>query len=71
MRKLSSSPTAVNSSRPTSLPLHTRRQINARATCPWCGSQMYLNRTGTRLQCSDSVHCAGVLRVKAAQETQE
>jgi len=60
MRKLSSSPTAVNSSR-ASLSLRTRRQINARAICPWCGSQMHLNRAGTRLQCVDSVHCAGVL----------
>lgn len=58
MRNLSSSPTRVNS-----VPLSqiTRRQINARATCPWCGSPMHLNRAGTRLQCTDIIHCAGTM----------
>lgn len=58
MRNLSSSPTSVNSA---PLSHATRRQINARATCPWCGSSMYLNRAGTRLQCADSIHCAGTM----------
>ncbi|MSR83253.1 MAG: hypothetical protein EXS58_10075 [Candidatus Latescibacteria bacterium] len=60
MAKLAAYPSFVNSA-PPSLPSHIRRQINARATCPWCGSPMHLNRAGTRLQCVDSIHCAGVL----------
>ena len=62
MAKLAVVPPAVNSA-PASLPSQNRRHINARATCPWCGAPMHLNRAGTRLLCSDSIHCAGVVRV--------
>jgi len=64
MAKLAVVPPAVNSA---SLPIQVRRQINARATCPWCGAPMHLNRAGTRLLCSDSIHCAGVVRKVGAE----
>ena len=41
--------------------LYERRRINARSVCPWCGSEMYLDRAGERLLCADSIHCAGVV----------
>jgi len=56
MGKLSSYPSPVNPS-----PAHIRCEIESRAQCPWCGSEMYLDRSGDRLLCADSVHCAGVM----------
>jgi NADH pyrophosphatase NudC (nudix superfamily) len=67
MAKLAVYPSVVNSA---PLSQRTRRQFNARATCPWCGSPMYLNRAGTRLQCADVSRCAGVIRVTPVDETQ-
>ncbi len=67
MRNLSSSPTRVNSA---PLSKATRRQFTARATCPWCGSPMYLNRAGIRLQCADASRCGGVVRFPSIEETQ-
>ena len=46
MAKLSVVPRSVNPFRP-SIP----HQSEARIPCPWCGSQMYLDRTGERLLC--------------------
>ena len=66
MSKVSSLPRPVNPTLSVSLPLHIRRQINGRAICPWCGSQMYLDRAGDRLLCTDSVHCAGVMSATQA-----
>ena len=48
---------------PSSIPSHIRKAVESRAICPWCGAQMYLNRTGDRLLCVDSIHCAGVMSV--------
>ena len=45
------------------LPLHIRRQLNARAVCPWCSGSMYLNPSGDRLLCADLIHCASVTPV--------
>ena len=56
MAKLSVVPRSVNPFRPS-----ISHQIEARIPCPWCGSQMYLDRTGERLLCVDTIHCAGVL----------
>ena len=69
MEKLSSLSRCVKPAFSTSISPDERRQINARALCPWCGSQMYLDRTGQRLLCVDTIHCAGVL--DADQEIQE
>ena len=63
MAKLAVCPSPVNSAPPT-LPHQIRRQFTARATCPWCGSPMYLNRAGTRLQCADAERCGGVRPVR-------
>ena len=49
-----------------SLSLDERRQINARAVCPWCGARMFLDRTGQRLLCVDVIYCAGVLDASQA-----
>ena len=56
MAKLSVVPRSVNPFQPS-----ISHQIEARIPCPWCGSQMYLDRTGERLLCVDTIHCAGVL----------
>ena len=56
MAKLSVVSRAVNPFQPP-----ISHQIEARIPCPWCGSQMYLDRTGERLLCVDTIHCAGVL----------
>ena len=63
MKNLAVLPDPVNHP-PPSPPLHTRRLINARAICPFCGYGMYLDRLGTRLLCVDSTVCAGVLSVE-------
>jgi hypothetical protein len=55
MGKLFLRPSSVN---PRSLPL------NSRAICPWCGSEMYLDRSGDRLLCADPIRCAGVMDVE-------
>ena len=47
------------------LPLHIRRQLNARAVCPWCSGSMYLTPSDDRLLCADLIHCAGVTPVDA------
>ena len=61
MGKLSSPSRSVKPACSTSLSSDERRQINAQALCPWCDSRMYLDRSGQRLLCADTIHCAGVL----------
>lgn len=68
MGKLSLRPSPVNPSA-ASVPLYIRRQIEAQAVCPWCGSSMYLDRSGSRLLCVDSIHCAGVMDVPVQPRT--
>lgn len=46
--------------------LKERRRIESSAVCPWCGSSMYLDRTGERLLCANSITCAGVMMVDQA-----
>jgi len=68
MGKLAVRPSPVNPS-VASVPLYIRHQIEARAVCPWCGSSMYLDRSGNRLLCVDSIHCAGVMDVSIPPRT--
>ena len=60
MGKLSSPSRCVKPACSTTLSRDERRQVNARTLCPWCGSGMYLDRSGQRLLCVDTIHCAGV-----------
>ena len=62
MGKLSVYPNPVQSL--SFVPLSIRRAIESRAQCPWCGSPMYLNRSGDWLQCVDAILCAGTVLVE-------
>jgi hypothetical protein len=39
------------------------RKTHVRAFCPWCDSEMYLNRSGNRFLCVDSINCGAVVSV--------
>ena len=57
MGKLSRNPIFVNPR------ITVSRKTHVQAFCPWCGSEIYLNRTGDRLLCADSIKCGAVVSV--------